>query len=108
MNISGKVRIFRNQYEDRISYKTSISNKVGEQYQYYNIDVQLPKGKDVLNNHFINIKNGFLSFYYDKDNNPRLKAIVMDFEEVEQSNSENANNILDIPFEVTQGDDLPF
>ena len=108
MNISGKVRIFRNQYEDRISYKTSISNKVGEQYQYYNIDVQLPKGKDVLNNHNINVKNGFLSFYYDKDNNPRLKAIVMDFEEVEQSNSENANNILDIPFEVTQGDDLPF
>ncbi len=108
MNISGKMRIFRNQYDDRVSYKTSISNKIGEQYQYYNIDVQLPKGKDVLNNHDINVKNGFLSFYYDKDNNPRLKAIVMDFEEVEQSNSENANNILDIPFEVTQGDDLPF
>lgn len=110
MNISGKIKIFRNQYDDRISYKTSISNKVGEQYQYYNIDVQLPKGKDVLNNHDINVKNGFLSFYYDKDNNPRLKAVIMEYEEIEQSNKESIKDVNDIPFEVTAIDDdmLPF
>lgn len=108
MNITGKVRIFRNEYNGKTTYVTSIKNKIGNQDCFYKIPVTITGNREVLNGHIIDIKNGFLSFYYDKNNLPKLKAIVMDFEEVEQSNSENTNNILDIPFEVTQSEDLPF
>jgi len=98
MNISGKCKLFRNDYENGISYSTTISNKnIEGKYENMYVTVQMPKGTNLENKTTIDITNGFLSNYKDKNGLMKIKLVVLDYDiEPEEK-----------PSEYTQ-DDLPF
>lgn len=77
MNIYGRQIIFKGNY----GYSTTISqkNQNGEYEKIY-LPIQLPKGTELENKTFINITNGFLSFYKNKQGVPQIKAVVMEYE----------------------------
>lgn len=81
MNISGTMRIYKNEYEGRTSYSTTISKK--DQFGNYEnmyISVQLPKDTNLASNTKINVTKGFLSFYKTNQGLPKIKAVVQEFE----------------------------
>lgn len=94
MKITGETMIFKND----IGYSTSISNKKEDgTYENMSISVNFRKGVELENKTKINITDGFLSFYKTKNDEKKLKLVVMDFETNE------------IPFKETDEDlDLPF
>jgi hypothetical protein len=78
MKVLGKTRIFKDEYNGRVNYKTSISNKnVEGKYENMYISVQFKKGMETEGD--IDIKDGFLSFFKTKDGLPKVKLIVMDY-----------------------------
>lgn len=96
MNISGKCKLFRNDYENGISYSTTISNKnIEGKYENMYVIVQMPKLTNLENKTTIDITNGFLSNYKDKNGLMKIKLVVLDYEMGTE------------PSESTQ-DDLPF
>lgn len=84
MDISGTMRIYKNELEGRTSYSTTISKK--DQFGNYEnmyISVQLPRDVDLESNSRINVTKGFLSFYKTKQGLPKIKAVVQEFEKEE-------------------------
>lgn len=95
VKISGEMMIFAN---DK-GYSTTISNKKEDgTYDNMFISVNFRKGVSVANKTKINVINGFLSFYKTKDGLAKVKIVIMDFE-----NTNNTNNN-----ETATEDDLPF
>ena len=77
MKITGETMIFKND----IGYSTSVSNKKEDgTYENMSISVNFRKGVELENKTKINITDGFLSFYRTKNDEKRLKLVVMDFE----------------------------
>ena len=100
MKITERTRIFKNEYGN---YSTSISNRKEDgTYENMYIAVNFKKGVEVANNTVIDIKNGFLGFYKTKEGLPKLKIVVMEFEVLQEAQTQN-NNMLS-----TDDDDLPF
>lgn len=92
MQITGQAVIFKN---DKGYYSMTISNKKEDNtYENMYITTNFKKGVELENKTKINIKNGFLSFYTNKDNNKILKVVITEFEIIEE------NTVTD--------DDLPF
>lgn len=82
MNISGKIRVFKNNVNGVDLYSTSIVNKNKDgEYERMFISVQLPKGTDLQNGTEIIIIQGFLTFYNDRNNMQKLKAVIQCFKE---------------------------
>ena len=85
MNITGRTLIFKSNY----GYSTTISTKNQDgTYNKMYVSVQLPKGVELENKTFIEIINGFLSFYMDKNGIPKIKIVVMDFNQEIQNNND--------------------
>lgn len=96
MKITGETMIFKND----IGYSTSISNKKEDgTYENMSISVNFRKGVELENKTKINITDGFLSFYKTKNDEKRLKLVVMEFDTEELPFTEVEN--------ITR-DDLPF
>lgn len=100
MNITGKMKVFKNNY----GYSTTISSKNTDgEYDNMYISLQLPRGIEVEHGSFIEVTKGFLSLYKTKDGLPKIKIVVMEFDENEErkaiQNEQNYN---------TSDDDLPF
>lgn len=110
MNINGKCRVFRKDFDTRIAYTTGISNKKDDgTYDSMYVNLQLPKGTDILNNTEIDVKHGFLSNYKDKDGNYRIKLVVMSFDVLSQVKDDPIDDGVDASFiSVEDMDDLPF
>lgn len=100
MNISGQTMIFKGEY----GYSTSISKKNEDgTYDKMYLSIQLPKGIELENKTKINITNGFLTFYKNKEGLPKPKIVVMQFE------SEYKEQAEDITDDIMSFDgDLPF
>lgn len=97
MKITGKTMIFKNDYGN---YSTSISNKKEDgTYESMYVPVTFKKGVNIPNKTKIDILDGFLSFYIDKENNKHLKLVILNFKE-----SENENN----GTYIEDTDELPF
>jgi hypothetical protein len=78
MKVTGKTRIFKNEYNGRLNYTTSISNKKEDgTYEKMYLSVQFKKGQETEGN--IEIKDGFLSFYKTKEGLPKLKVVILDY-----------------------------
>lgn len=114
MDISGTMRIYKNEYEGRASYSTTISKK--DQFGNYEnmyITVQLPRDVDLESNSRINVTKGFLSFYKTKQGLPKIKAVVQEFENEtpqetpQEPQQESIPNFYDNAPSY-YGDDLPF
>lgn len=98
MNVIGKTKIFKN---DR-GYSTSIGSKREDgTYDNMYLSVTFKKGLDgVENGTEINITNGFLTFWKDKNGLAHPKIVIMGYQ---QESVGNVNII-----EGYDGDDLPF
>lgn len=111
MDISGTMRIYKNEFEGRTSYSTTISKK--DQFGNYEnlyISVQLPRDVALESNSRINVTKGFLSFYKTRQGLPKIKAVVQDFEKEEtlqEPQQESIPNFYDNAPSY-YGDDLPF
>lgn len=82
MNINGKTTIYKNQY----GYTTSISNKKEDgTYENMFIQVNFKKGVEVEHKTKIDVKNGFMSFYTNKNEQQILKLIITEFDIVDDS-----------------------
>ena len=96
MKVTGKTRIFKNEYNGRTNYTTSISNKKEDgTYENMYLQVQFKKGMETEGN--IDIKDGFLSFYKTKEGMPKIKLIILDYAK-EQGDFETLSPDADLPF----------
>ena len=104
-NITGECMIFRKDFEDRVSYSTTLSKKEkGGTYTNCWIGIQFGKDVSFINKTKIDIKNAWLTFYIGKDGKDtkyifcnefeRLSGVPSGFEEV----TEFASLDEDIPF----------
>lgn len=106
-DITGKMRVFAKEYEGRMSYSTSLSNKKEDgTYDNMYVSVQFKKGNEPQigeKGTEINVNNGFISFFKTKDDTSRIKVVIMEY------TTDSAN---DEPQFVTISDDelkdLPF
>lgn len=101
MNINGKARIFKKELNGHTLYSTGISNKKQDgTYEHMYVSVNFPKDIDISNNTDIDIKDGFISFYKNKNGFLQIKLVVTKFEYVNEIDRQN---------DVTYDDsDLPF
>ena len=111
MKILGKTMIFRNEYEGKSIYSTTISSKdINGNYTNMYVSVQLPKNIELENKTVIEITNGFLSFYNTKDGLPKIKIVVMEFttDEEQKYIQEEREAIQNEEIYGIKNDDLPF
>ena len=98
ISITGQeILVFKNIH----SYSTTISNKdINGNWERMYITLQLPKDIQVGNRAKININNGFMSFYKDKNGLPKPKIVVTDLEILDFGDeiAENIPNDDDLPF----------
>lgn len=96
MKVTGKTRIFKNEFNGKVNYSTSISNKKEDgTYDKMYLSVQFKKGMETEGD--IDIKDGFLSFFKTKEGLPKLKLVILDY-------AKEQNDFIDVP----DGSDLPF
>ena len=96
MRITGETMIFKN---EKGMYNTTISNKKEDgTYENMRISVNFRKGVEIEDKTKINIKDGFLSFWKNKDGLPQVKLVIMDFEEVNTDGFQISNDESDLPF----------
>lgn len=97
MNISGKTRIYAKDFNGKKLYSTGINRKEEDgTYKNMYVSVQFRQGIEIEDKTTINVTNGFLSFYEDKNGMPKIKLVVLEFES-EYSNQEEetiANDML--------------
>lgn len=107
MNISGKCKIYAKMFGERVAYSTAISSKNQDgTYENMYVNVQLPKDTILDDKTLINVKNGFLSNYKNKEGLYQVKLIIQEFEEIgSKSNVTTVNDIVNV---VDESDDLPF
>ena len=102
MNITGKILVFRNEY----GYSTTISKKNQDgSYEKMYVILQLPKEVELQNMTYIEISQGFLTFYKDKNGLQKPKIVVMSFDggEAEKESWTPPAENTEIP-----ADELPF
>lgn len=94
MNILGEATVFKN---DKGFYSTTISNKKEDgSYENMRVSIGFKKGTEIENKTKINIKNGFLSFWKNKDGLPQIKIVVLEFETLNSNSEEEYTD--DLPF----------
>jgi hypothetical protein len=72
MQVIGKTRIFKDEYGGNTFYNTSVSRKLEDgTYKNMRVSVQFKKGQETAGD--IEITNGFLSNYEDKNRNAKSK-----------------------------------
>ena len=83
MKVTGKARIFKNQYNGNTYYSTSISNKKEDgTYENMYLSTQFKKGMETEGN--IEITDGFLTFFKDKNGMPKVKLVILDYTKEQQ------------------------
>ena len=86
VSASGETMIFRNEYQGKSFYSTSLSKKLADgTWENGNIGVQFRKDVEMHNKTKINVKEGFLTFYKTKDEKPKAVhyLFVLDFDVVD-------------------------
>lgn len=95
----GEVTIYKSQ---KGFYSIGISNKLMDgSYDNMFFPVQFKKGVELDNKTDINITNGWITFYRDKDNKPIFKIMVLEF--TQNGDAKEETNVT-----TFSGEDLPF
>jgi hypothetical protein len=98
MKVIGKIRIFKNEFNGKVNYSTSISNKKEDgTYDKMYLSVQFKKGMETEGD--IDIKDGFLSFFKTKEGLPKLKLVILDY-------AKEQSDFIDVP--DGSAEELPF
>ena len=99
MNVIGKTKIFRKEFNGKPAYSRSISSqewKNGEKGDWIRTyePVQFPKGTDIADGTMVNVE-GFEAVYKNKDGDIRRKLIVQKYEIEGQNDSDFFGEVLD-------------
>lgn len=106
MKLVEKLMVYKGQY----GYSTLLKNQEDKLY----VQVGFRKGQEPLQEKaMIDIKDGFLSFYKDKNGIAKPKLVILDYTEIENTNRgdawEDPNATVDnFPPYDPYGDELPF
>ena len=80
---TGETMIFRKDYEGRQLYSTTIGKKKQDgTYENGYIDVQFKKGVNLADKTKIEVINGWLTFYLNKDKKPVWQIFINEFEQL--------------------------
>ena len=86
--ITGKIKVWVNEYNGNTYYQTSLSKKkyangqyTGE-FEYGNIPLKFKSGVSFTNGEQIELKNAWLSFYKTRDNKTVPQIVVTEFDRV--------------------------
>lgn len=107
MNITGKCTVFNKEVARPDGtvwnqYTISISKKVDDQWKNAYIPANFKKGVVVADKTKINVTNGWLDFYINKDNKSVITAFISEFEELETKQQTSAG------FMQVEDEGLPF
>jgi protease II len=81
LTLSGKVKVFAKDFNGRTSYSMSIGQKKEDNtWENMNIQLQFKQGVVIANESIVDIKHSFMTFYTTKNNEQKLKIVVMEFE----------------------------
>ena len=108
VNATGETVIFRNEYDGKSFYNTSLSKKnVNDEWENGSIGVQFKKDVEMHNKTKINITNGWLTFYKTKDEKPKTipYLFILEFDIVDATGT--VSQVPDGFVEVLE-DDIPF
>lgn len=101
MKLVDKLMVYKGQY----GFSTLLKNNEDKLY----VQVGFRKGFEPTQEKvMINIKDGFLSFYKDKNGLAKTKIVVLEYEEFEQRQENNLNNLYEPPMLDDLEDELPF
>lgn len=101
-SFTGQTMIFANEYNGRTLYNVSIGRKdKGGEWENASILVNFPKGTELANRTTVDMKNAWLSFYFNKEKIPQWYIVCTEFE------------VLDAPeavegFTAMTDDEIPF
>ena len=99
MKITEKLYVYKGQY----GYSTLLKNQEDKLY----VQVQFKKGfEPVQENAEININDGFLSFYRDKNGNAKPKIVILDYTEIDPN--ADHGDAWENPAATFDDSDLPF
>lgn len=97
MDVTGKTRIFKNEYGGNTYYSTSISNKNADgTYDKMYLSVQFKKGMETEGD--IEITRGFLSFFKDKNGMCKVKIVIMEYNKAQEDFTFTEADKADLPF----------
>lgn len=99
MNIVGKCTVFNKEVARPDGtvwnqYTISISKKINDEWKNVYIPANFKKGVLVVNKSKIEVTNGWLDFYINKDNKSVLTAFISEFDMIEGV-SEKPSNIFE-------------
>lgn len=102
MKLVDKLMVYKGQY----GYSTLLKNQEDKLY----VQVGFRKGQEPFQEKaMIDIKDGFLSFYKDKNGAAKPKLVILDYTELENTNRGDAwEPPTNEPVFDPYGDDLPF
>lgn len=99
MRLIDKLMVYRGQY----GYSTLLKNNDDKLY----VQVGFKRGQEPLKDKvMININDGFLSFYKDKNGLAKPKIVVLSYEEFENTEPQQSEYMP--PFPPMTDDELPF
>lgn len=103
MNVVGRTKIYRKEFDGRPSYSRAISSqeyKDGQKGDWITVyeSVQFPKGTDLKDRSIIEVSKGFEATYKSKNGNMR-KLVVQEFKLIDGEES---------GFAAIKDDDIPF
>lgn len=99
MDILGRTRIFKNEFNGKTVYSTSISSKdMNGEWQKVYVPVQFAKGMETEGD--IDITKGFIGMYKDKNGLGKIKFVVQEYMKVDETGFMGAT--------VADDSDLPF
>lgn len=81
INVTGDTMIFRKDFDGRATYSTTISKKLTDgTWENAYIGVQFKKDVVLQDKTKVEIKNGWLTHYFNKEKKPVYYIFVLDFE----------------------------
>ena len=80
-SFTGQTMIFANEHNGRTLYKASIGKKdKNGEWENASILVNFPKGTELANRTTVDMKNAWLSFYFNKDKIPQWYIVCNEFD----------------------------
>ena len=111
MNVTGKTKIFRKDFDGKPAYSRAISSrkyengKQGDWMKPVYEAVQFPKGTWLEDGCIVDIKQSFEGTYETRSGETKKKIIVQEYEVVSEIAAEKAH---DSEFTALTNDDIPF
>ena len=112
MNVTGRTKIYRKDFNGRPSYSRAISSqeyKDGQKGDWVTVyeSVQMPRGTDLDDRTIIEVTNGFESTYKAKDGN-RRKLVVLEYNVLDAADRRTIENVDPYGFTALADEEVPF